>query len=249
MNNHYYLEPTYLAKGIPGVYGLRNKITTYIYVGKAIDIGVKPSQHFPKLRRNKHHTPLLQQDYNTYGEKSFELIILNDCSMKMHEMSLEDLHAYLFDRELEEFKIHKKLYNVAITGRFGIGFVDASSKKRRSVAGKKSMEDYLAPEKLDPELREKNRQERSKRAAECQTRPDVVARKSASNRKAGAKGWETRKAREAADPNLTLQRRARCKEARRIGMLDPVERENRRKASVQGHITRKQKLEKKNAPI
>lgn len=249
MNNPYYLEPSYLAKGIPGVYGLRNKVTTYIYVGKAIDIGVKPRQHFSKLRKNRHHTPLLQQDYNKYGEKSFELIILKDCSSKIYEMTLEDLHEYLFVKELEEFKLHKKLYNLATTGRFGIGFVDLSSKKRRSAAGKKSMDNYLAPEKLDPELREKNRQERSERAKGCQTRPEVIARKSASNRKAGSKGWATRRSREAANPNLILKRRAKCKEARRLGMLDPIELENRRQAGIQSHITRKQKLEKKNAPI
>lgn len=58
------------------VYRIVNFRNGKVYVGKTLNVKQRKSDHFKLLRKNKHHSWLLQKAYNKYGEKSFYLEIL-----------------------------------------------------------------------------------------------------------------------------------------------------------------------------
>lgn len=63
-------------KHTSGIYGIKNKINNKIYIGSSKRIEYRFKQHKCLLRRNAHKNPLLQLDYNEFGEDNFELLIL-----------------------------------------------------------------------------------------------------------------------------------------------------------------------------
>lgn len=67
-------------KKITGVYAIRNKINTKIYIGSgAVSIEQRFAQHKSYLRSDQHYNNHLQQAWNKYGEDSFEFIIVEEC--------------------------------------------------------------------------------------------------------------------------------------------------------------------------
>ena len=63
-----------------GVYAIRNKVNTKIYVGSAaVSIRQRFHLHRSNLRLNRHHNAHLQQAWNMYGEDSFEFLIVEEC--------------------------------------------------------------------------------------------------------------------------------------------------------------------------
>ncbi|PJI09958.1 MULTISPECIES: GIY-YIG nuclease family protein [Clostridium] len=77
-----------------GIYLIKNNITRRVRVGSSKDIKRRFSNYKAKLRggcANK----LMQQDYNEYGEKSFEFIILKECNVKdLYKMEKYYLDLY-----------------------------------------------------------------------------------------------------------------------------------------------------------
>lgn len=64
-----------------GVYAIMNKTNTKLYVGSAtISIKQRFYLHRSDLRHNRHHSKHLQAAWNKYGEGSFELIVIEECS-------------------------------------------------------------------------------------------------------------------------------------------------------------------------
>lgn len=53
-----------------------------VYIGQTQSIKTRKNDHFGKLRRNEHHNPYLQEDYNKYGANSFRMIVLEQCESK-----------------------------------------------------------------------------------------------------------------------------------------------------------------------
>ncbi|MBY6996503.1 endonuclease [Clostridium botulinum] len=68
-------------KRIDGVYLIKNNITLRVRVGSAKDVNKRWSNYLAKLR-NGTANKLMQEDYNWYGEDSFEFIILEECNVK-----------------------------------------------------------------------------------------------------------------------------------------------------------------------
>jgi group I intron endonuclease len=62
-----------------GIYGIRNKITDRIYVGKSVEIEIRFSRHKTELKHNKHYNDHLQRSFNKYGADAFEFVILEQC--------------------------------------------------------------------------------------------------------------------------------------------------------------------------
>lgn len=60
----------------PGIYSIRFGLNERIYIGSAMNLGRRKSQHLYKLRRNIHDNPKLQNYYNKYGEELFSFNIL-----------------------------------------------------------------------------------------------------------------------------------------------------------------------------
>lgn len=75
-----------------GVYLIKNNVTLRVRVGSAKDIQKRWSNYLSKLRGGSGNK-LMQQDYNDYGEQSFEFIVLEECNV-----------AELFKREQYWYK-------------------------------------------------------------------------------------------------------------------------------------------------
>lgn len=58
------------------VYKICNTINDSCYIGHTSSVGSRIKGHFDCLKRNKHHSKTLQQDFNKFGESVFEFIIL-----------------------------------------------------------------------------------------------------------------------------------------------------------------------------
>lgn len=76
-------------RNLPCVYEIRNDINGKRYIGSTVDFPKRKSRHLANLRKNAHTNPLLQQDYNKYGEKAFVFHVLerttNDILLDMEQ--------------------------------------------------------------------------------------------------------------------------------------------------------------------
>ncbi len=59
-----------------GIYFILNKISLKLYIGSAIYLVKRRSEHFTRLSKNIHHNEHLQRAYNKYGPDAFEFIIV-----------------------------------------------------------------------------------------------------------------------------------------------------------------------------
>lgn len=83
--------------------------TGKVYVGQTSNPKNRKLQHFGRLRRGEHHSPLLQRAYNKYGERAFYFEVVEG------GISPEDIDS----RELywiERFNSHKDGYNILLGG-------------------------------------------------------------------------------------------------------------------------------------
>jgi group I intron endonuclease len=62
-----------------GIYYIKNIQNSKIYIGGSTEISRRIRDHKYRLRGNKHENISLQNDWNTYGENSFEFGILEPC--------------------------------------------------------------------------------------------------------------------------------------------------------------------------
>lgn len=68
-------------KKIIGVYLIKNIVTKRVRVGSAKDI-IKRFSNYKAILRNGTANKLMQQDFNEFGEQSFEFILLEECKVK-----------------------------------------------------------------------------------------------------------------------------------------------------------------------
>ena len=99
----FFIDMKKLAK----IYQLKNLITNFVYIGVTTNI-------VHRMRRHKHdfksgnHISLMQAHYDTYGPSSFELAILDECSI---EVMLEVEKAYI-----KHISQYRSMYNAQHTG-------------------------------------------------------------------------------------------------------------------------------------
>lgn len=76
----------------PFVYGIKNVITNMWYIGSCIDLRDRLHRHYYALTHNEHHSMKLQEAWNTYGEKNFEVHILRRATIaEIEEMKKSEL--------------------------------------------------------------------------------------------------------------------------------------------------------------
>ncbi len=90
-----------------GVYEIHCIATNKFYIGASNNVGKRLQKHFSELRFNRHPNTRLQQDYNTFGQSSFEWHILEE-TLNIYEREI----YYQKDRVLD------LLYNDKITGHW-----------------------------------------------------------------------------------------------------------------------------------
>jgi group I intron endonuclease len=99
-------------KGFSGIYKIINLITEDFYIGQAINLRQRKTEHFSRLKRGKHHNHYLQNSFNKHGEENFKFEILLFCEI----WELTRYEQGLVDRL-------KPIYNsntVCVTSRLGI---------------------------------------------------------------------------------------------------------------------------------
>lgn len=59
-----------------GIYAIFSNINKYTYIGKAVNLSTRYSEHLRDLRNKRHHNYLLQQCFNEYGDEHLSFHIL-----------------------------------------------------------------------------------------------------------------------------------------------------------------------------
>lgn len=106
-----------VSRRITGVYAIRNKINTKLYIGSgAVSVAQRFAQHKSSLRNNKHYSGHLQQAWNKYGEENFEFIVVEEC-VPEDCLILEQYYIDYYDVCNPNFG-----YNSAVTAGSTLGF-------------------------------------------------------------------------------------------------------------------------------
>jgi group I intron endonuclease len=87
-----------------GVYQILNKINGKSYIGSAINIKKRKSQHYSYLRKGKHPNEYLQKSWNKHSEINFEFKVLSECP-KEYCLKLEQ---WFLDNTNNLYNIQKK---------------------------------------------------------------------------------------------------------------------------------------------
>lgn len=77
------------ASGIPGVYLIICRSSKREYVGQSQDIGARWADHVNSLRRHRHHSRKLQDDWNQFGADAFSFEILEQVADRDERESQE----------------------------------------------------------------------------------------------------------------------------------------------------------------
>ena len=88
---------------ISGIYRIICKVNNKQYIGSACNIQIRKQNHFSYLKRNKHHSILLQRAYNKYGKDNFYFEILAYCPKEY----LIKLEQWFLDNMKPEYNIQK----------------------------------------------------------------------------------------------------------------------------------------------
>lgn len=65
--------------GASGIYQIRNLVNGKRYIGSAVCIRKRWSEHRNDLRSGRHHSVALQRAWARYGENSFEFLVVENC--------------------------------------------------------------------------------------------------------------------------------------------------------------------------
>lgn len=85
-----------------GIYKIYNKINGCYYIGSSLNVEARFRVHRSSLKKNKHHSPILQRAWNKYGEKSFIFEIIEHCTKEE-----------ILNRENYYLKTYTPYYNIA----------------------------------------------------------------------------------------------------------------------------------------
>lgn len=75
-----------------GIYQIRNILTNDVYIGSAINFHGRKLRHWSKLRRNIHHSIILQRAWTKYGEENFVFEIIEKCVIKKELLKEREQH-------------------------------------------------------------------------------------------------------------------------------------------------------------
>lgn len=64
---------------VSGIYCIENSVNNKKYIGSSINIYNRYRTHKAELKKGKSHSPILQNEWNEYGEENFEIYIVEVC--------------------------------------------------------------------------------------------------------------------------------------------------------------------------
>lgn len=85
-----------------GIYRILCKPTRKCYVGSTVNFRLRFKTHRVELNRNRHHSSLLQNAWNKYGQGAFQFEILKEVE-KEHLLNFEQGYINLFDSANRKF--------------------------------------------------------------------------------------------------------------------------------------------------
>ena len=74
------------------IYKIENRLNNRIYIGSAINFNNRKSKHLFKLRKGIHHSPILQNAWNKYGEDNFIFSIIENILVNNHLLVREQYY-------------------------------------------------------------------------------------------------------------------------------------------------------------
>lgn len=102
---------------LSGIYQIRNTINNKKYIGHSINITLRWYLHLFNLITNKHDNPKLQEDFNMYGIKNFELSILELLTGTKHQLKkLEQEYLNKLDFD-SNYNIHNSITDGAVVNK------------------------------------------------------------------------------------------------------------------------------------
>lgn len=116
-----------------GVYSIRNTVSGKIYIGSAINLSRRFSEHFRMLKRGKHENDHLQKSWNKHGHENFEFVIEEVC---LADDAVVREQFYL-DRYREGVG-WDNMYNIQPTAQSRLGFChseESLNKMRKQQSG------------------------------------------------------------------------------------------------------------------
>jgi hypothetical protein len=91
---------------ITGIYQIQSKKTRRIYIGSAVNIVRRWSQHLSNLKLQKHHSTILQNHFNKHGKDDFIFSVLLSCDkeelIKHEQFFIDALNPYFNIRKIAE---------------------------------------------------------------------------------------------------------------------------------------------------
>lgn len=72
-----------------GIYEIRCLVTNKVYIGSAVNLQQRYSDHKKTLRKNTHRNPRLQNAWNKYGEENFTFLVVEFVLLKENLISRE----------------------------------------------------------------------------------------------------------------------------------------------------------------
>jgi excisionase family DNA binding protein len=78
---------------IPGIYAVFCKATGLPYIGSSVNVYAHTFSHVTALRRGRHQSHKLMHAWKTYGENSFDIVILEFCPKE----SLQEREQHYID--------------------------------------------------------------------------------------------------------------------------------------------------------
>ena len=84
-----------------GIYQIKNIITGDFYIGSSNNINRRLYLHKYSLKKQNHHSIVLQRAFNKYGEENFEFIVLEECEKE-----------YLINKEQYYLDNYNPIYNI-----------------------------------------------------------------------------------------------------------------------------------------
>jgi len=104
----------------PGIYCIKNKITTRVYIGSTVNLYTRLIQHRAALLKGIHGNKYLQNSFNKHNIENFEINILEFCKKKE-----------LWKRESYHCTQFNKVYNLKTIEKTRFGFKRILSKETR----------------------------------------------------------------------------------------------------------------------
>ena len=107
-----------------GIYGFQNTVTSKWYVGSAVSLYYRRTDHLRNLRNNKSDHPRFQNAWNKYGENSFEWHILEYVTEKADLVKREQFW-------IDKLAAHSNGYNTSPAAGSTLGRKHSEETKAR----------------------------------------------------------------------------------------------------------------------